>query len=274
VNVADEQIKWHGLGTGSGPTGVIVIHNTFVTPGHAIQTSTSATSHYMILRNNLWVGTPTDGRTIEWDAPIDHGDLDYDGFAPDGTMHFLGTANYASFAEMVAAGVFEPHGVLVSGTIFASLTPPTDYHTALPAPDAALATGSMAIDHGSPLVGLSYDGAAPDLGAIESGCAVPIYGIRPAGTDETNEPRGCGSAIVPGDDAGTIGLDSGTPGVDAGSIGIDASRADGGATPAASAGCGCRAGGASSARGLAWLGLVLFALRRRRHGLRETDRRS
>ncbi len=260
VNVADEQIKWHGLGTGSGPTGVIVMHNTFVTPGHAIQTATSATSHYMILRNNLWIGAPTDGRTIDWDAPIDHGDLDYDGFSPDGVMHFLGTGNYASFAAMQTAGVFEPHGVLLTGTVFASLTTPTDYHTMLPAPDATLATGSSAIDRGTPITGMDFMGIAPDLGALESGCAVPIYGIRPMGTDETNEPRGCGSVIVPMSDAGA-GVDAGS-GVDAGARTDSGARADGGtSTGPVSHGCGCRLGAPESSSGislaLAVLGLSL-----------------
>ncbi len=271
VNVADEQIKWHGLGSGEGPSGVIVLHNTFVTPGHAIQTSTSATSHYMILRNNLWIGAPTDGRTIEWDAPIDHGDLDYDGFMPDGEMHFLGTANYASFAEMVAAGTFEPHGVLLSGSVFLTLTVPTDYHAALPPPEPALAPGSPAIDRGVAITGMAFMGAAPDLGAVETGCAPVIYGIRPAGMDETSEPRGCGTAIVPMDDAGVMGVDSGVPGVDAGVVGIDVgprSDAGPGTTPPASGGCGCRLGGArdgeSAIGGLSLSFALAAACRRRR----------
>lgn len=267
VNVADEQIKWHGLGSGEGPSGVIVLHNTFVTPGHAIQTSTSATSHYMILRNNLFVGAPSDGRTIEWDAPIDHGDLDYDGFLPDGEMHFLGTATYASFDEMVAAGLFEPHGVLLSGPVFASLAVPTDYHAALPAPDATLASGSSAIDRGTPISGMAFLGAAPDLGALEAGCEVPIYGIRPPGVDETNEPRGCGSGVGPMDDAGVIGLDSGVPGVDGGVVGIDVGpRSDAGRTPPpATGGCGCRASGTRSSGALGLLALLLgLAARARR----------
>jgi hypothetical protein len=36
-----------------------------------------------------------------------------------------------------------------------------------------------------------FTGAAPDLGALERGCPSPIFGIRPAGTDESNEPLGC-----------------------------------------------------------------------------------
>jgi hypothetical protein len=37
----------------------------------------------------------------------------------------------------------------------------------------------------------AFTGAAPDLGALELGCPVPLYGPRPEGIDETNEPLGC-----------------------------------------------------------------------------------
>ncbi len=270
VNVADEQIKWHGLGSGEGPSGVVVIHNTFVSSGHAIQTATSATSHYFVLRNNLFVGAPTDGRTIDWDAPIDHGDLDYDGFAPDGTMHFLGTANYGSFAEMQSAGVFEPHGVLLTGAVFASLSAPSDYRPTLAPPDATLGAGSAAIDRGTPIAGMAFEGAAPDLGALELGCAVPIYGVRPVGVDETNEPRGCGSAVVPLPDGGLA--DGGAVAGDAGSSSASdgGPRADAGSAPTSSGGCGCRASGAGRAAPGAGVLLVLSAamLGRRRSARR------
>jgi hypothetical protein len=34
-------------------------------------------------------------------------------------------------------------------------------------------------------------GGAPDLGALELGCPVPLYGPRREGIDETNKPLGC-----------------------------------------------------------------------------------
>jgi hypothetical protein len=40
-----------------------------------------------------------------------------------------------------------------------------------------------------------FTGNGADLGALELGCDPPIYGPRPTGMDETNEPIGC---IPPG----------------------------------------------------------------------------
>ena len=59
-----------------------------------------------------------------------------------------------------------------------------------PAPDAT------AIDEGVVLPNIDdgFTGAAPDLGAIEAGCDAPIYGPRPMGMDETNEPVGLRAA--------------------------------------------------------------------------------
>ena len=47
-----------------------------------------------------------------------------------------------------------------------------------------------------PNVNDGYTGSAPDLGALERGCPIPIYGVRPVGIDETNEPYGCGGPTV------------------------------------------------------------------------------
>ncbi len=39
------------------------------------------------------------------------------------------------------------------------------------------------------------EGAGPDLGALELGCTLPIYGPRPAGVDESNQSFGCGTGL-------------------------------------------------------------------------------
>jgi hypothetical protein len=73
------------------------------------------------------------------------------------------------------------------------LTPPASYTETLDPPDAALDPASNAIDRGMILANVNDDftGAAPDLGALELGCPAPIYGPRPEGIDESNEPLGC-----------------------------------------------------------------------------------
>src|SRR5438445_368811 len=64
--------------------------------------------------------------------------------------------------------------------------------------DATLASGSNAVDAGLVLANVNdgFTGAAPDLGALEVGCPLPLYGVRPEGIDETNEPYGCGGPTV------------------------------------------------------------------------------
>jgi hypothetical protein len=41
-----------------------------------------------------------------------------------------------------------------------------------------------------------FTGSAPDLGALERGCPLPVFGVRPEGNDETNEAYGCGGPTV------------------------------------------------------------------------------
>ena len=72
------------------PSGIFILHNTFVSSGHAINLSTSATTHYFVLENNLFIGpaAPDQGKTVSWDGPIDHGTLDFNGYYPEGKFTF------------------------------------------------------------------------------------------------------------------------------------------------------------------------------------------
>gem|GEM_PF-3649898 len=199
VNVADEQMKFHGLGEGAGPSGVLAWNNTFVSPGIALQVSTYAASHNFEVSNNLFVGPSVlaGTRTVDWSAPIVGAIFDANGYYPDGGFRFDippdGSVNYPSFAAMQAAGM-ETDGRLLTQPIFASgLVAPGSYSETLSPPDVTLDAASNAIDAGVAIPGVTngYRGAAPDLGALERGCAAPIFGVRPPGIDETNEPVGC-----------------------------------------------------------------------------------
>jgi hypothetical protein len=198
VNVANEQIKVHGLGGSPGPepSGMIVLHNTFVSPALALNLQTSATSHFFMLANNIFVGpSPAGPRVVDWSSPIDGGTLDYDGWFPDGRFDFDAAGNHLSFAAMQAAGVLETHGVLLDASTFASgLAAPASFRETLIPEDVTLASGSPAVDSGLvlPNVNDGFTGAGPDLGALERGCPEPFFGVRPEGIDETNEPTGCG----------------------------------------------------------------------------------
>ena len=201
ANVGWEQLKFHAGGTPSGePSGMLVYHNTFVSPALALNLQTSATSHHFTIANNLFVGpSPAGARVADWTGPLDDGIFDYDGWFPNGTFDFHATGSWTSFAAMRSAGVLEPHGVLLVPPIFASgLVPPDSFRTTMTPPDATLDAASDAVDAGFllPNVNDGFTGAAPDLGALEVDCPSPLFGIRPEGVDETNEPTGCSAPTV------------------------------------------------------------------------------
>lgn len=300
VNVANEGMKLHALGATGGmplqvPVGVISMNNTFVAPYHAIQISTPNACLYTWVQNNLFVG-PTqpagamspNGRSVEWDTPIDPTTyLDYDGYWSDGNFELgYDMPDYTSFAAMVAAGKYEKHGVLLAGaSSFANgLVAPADHMALMQPQDVALSSSTPAIDKGLVVPGLSdvYRGAGPDMGALEVGCPEPIYGPRPDGVDETNEPRGCpmpggDGGVVSGGDSG-VSTDGGGSGSSGGSGGSGSSGGvgDGGGNGASggsgsSSGCGCRTGDAGAGVLGPWLTASAIALalarRRRKMGL-------
>jgi len=198
VNMAYEQLKFHGVGGDSGPSGVLVYHNTFVSPVMTLFLDTEATSHYFEIANNLFVGPAMPaGRVVDWLGPIDNGTFDDDGYFPDGAFRFNlppnGLVDFANFSDLQSGGI-ESHGVVLAPPIFANgLVPPPDYTSMVTPPDATLDAGSNAVDAGRVLPNINdgFQGGGPDLGALERGCPLPIYGIRPEGIDETNEPLGC-----------------------------------------------------------------------------------
>jgi hypothetical protein len=108
------------------------------------------------------------------------------GYFPDGGFTWnlpnAGYQNWPNFTTTKAAGVFESHGSLLTGAIFANaLTPPASYTSLLAPADTTLAPASSAIDRGLilPNINDGFTGSAPDLGALEAGCPAPIY-LRPA----------------------------------------------------------------------------------------------
>jgi MYXO-CTERM domain-containing protein len=252
VNVANEQMKFHANGTDE-PSGMLVFHNTFVSSGTALSLHDNATSHHFTIENNLFVSaTSATGRTMDWTGTIDDGTFDYDGFFPDGIVDFAyaatGYTKYASFdAARAAVPAFEPHGLLLVTPIFASgLTAPADYKTTLTPPDVSLATGSNAIDTGIVLSNINdgFMGAGPDLGAIETGCPTPVYGPRAVGTDETNEPTGCGGPANTGTGgASGAGGGGGTAGA------VNGGATSGGGTSSAGAGGTTGSGGSGAGGG-------------------------
>jgi hypothetical protein len=254
VNVADEQFKLHARGT--DPTvGAVIYHNTIVRATRAVQCSSANEPLYFTTANNLFVGPSVldpDNHVVRWDLPsVATAKMDYDGFYPDGQLEFgYGAAGttYANFAAMVAGGVYEAHGTLASGTVLGGLVGPPDWTVTQTAATPMLAAGGGAVDRGTVLAQIDDDmqGAAPDLGALEAGCDPPIYGPRPVGIDETNEPLGCTNNVTNGDNT-LFGDDAGNPG-----------------GPGAKAGGGCCRASDGGGNALPVLFVALIAWRRRR----------
>ncbi len=202
VNIVLEQMKFHALGgtPPREPSGILAYHNTFVSPGLALNLQTTAATHHFAVENNLFIGPdrPELGRVVDWTGNIDNGIFDYNGYYPDGVFRFRSGAlrNFPDFASLQAAGM-ETHGAVLAGPIFAGgLAAPTSYTVKLDPPDAALAENSTAIDRGLVLPNINdgFTGSAPDLGALEFGCTAPIYGPRPEGIDESNQSYDCNAA--------------------------------------------------------------------------------
>ncbi|MEO7097630.1 MAG: hypothetical protein ABI175_30490, partial [Polyangiales bacterium] len=122
---------------------------------------------------------------------------------------------YNAFAQVLAAAAFDAHSLLVDASTFAAGTiGPADWRAVVPPLDPSLGGSSLAIDRAAVLPNLN-EGTAPDLGALERGCDVPIYGVRPATIDEATQNVGCTVGGVP-DDGGLQGGDGPGAGTDSG----------------------------------------------------------
>jgi hypothetical protein len=273
VNVANEQMKFHALGgtPPQEPSGVLVYHNTFVSPTNALADHTSDASHHFVIENNLFVSAPSpDGRALDWTSPIDDGTFDYDGFFPDGIFDYDFGAGYQKLTSFAMARAtqpaFEPHGMLLVAPIFETgLVAPASYKTTLMPQDVTLAASSNAIDHGVVLPGINdaYTGTGPDLGALERGCATPVYGPRPEGQDDATEIFGCTAVSASPGSAGAGGTPamggarpggSGGSSGEGGAAGGSGARGSGGTTGAAGASSNSPGGGASGSNGASGTG--------------------
>jgi hypothetical protein len=162
--------------------------------------SARVASHHFEIANNLFIGpaTLTGTRVVDWIAPIDDARIDFNGYFPDAAFRFNlmpgGFVSYGNFAAMQADGVLEANGTVLTPPIFDSgLVAPASYTTSMAPADVIPTATSEAVDSATPLpnVATPYHGSAPDRGAVERGCPSPIYGVRPLGIDESNEPLGC-----------------------------------------------------------------------------------
>jgi hypothetical protein len=181
------------------PAGLLVYHNTVISE-HVIRDPHSNT-HF---RNNLFLGGDAPGRGIAAFANATaYSSYDYDGYRPNrgartqyawfspsaplAREYAPGAQDWRTFAtleELRSATGHEAHGVEVDYDVFENLKGPdgAQRHAVYHAGDLnfRLKAGGKAVDAGARLATVNDDftGAAPDLGALETGRPEPRYGPR------------------------------------------------------------------------------------------------
>ncbi len=178
--------------------GVFAFHNTIV--GEQVAGDPTSNMHY---RNNLFLGRDTPGRGVmTWSNATEAYSSDYNGFRPNrgvdaqyrwrapeegGTLYDPDPGAWRTFstlAEFRAATGQEMHGIEVGFDAFERMAgpDPSQRHAVYHATelDFRLKAGSKAVDAGAviPTVNEDFEGAAPDLGALEVGRPEPHYGPR------------------------------------------------------------------------------------------------
>lgn len=169
----------------------VLLHNTIVNggawPGDALICCNEDHLLRAFARNNLWISILSgqiwgfDGFSKDWRT-----DLDYDGFdwgAAPNPFVYAGVT-YPDLAGLTGASGQERHGIRIARDCFATFNVPGTPPTPVPPQVMTLATGCRAIDAGALLAGVNddYTGAAPDMGAHETGAAIASYGPRTAPT--------------------------------------------------------------------------------------------
>jgi hypothetical protein len=181
----------------ANPSGVIYYHNTFAAESAAAQ---SSNYHF---RNNLFLGSHPGKPIFSVDTFTGYTSSDFNGFRPnpgaedsfiwtgpaDGTIvEYSGrreTRKFANLAGYSKATGQDRHSVLIDYEVFVNVAQqdPNDITRIYRFEDLdfRLRPKSGAVDAGTILPNINDDftGKAPDLGALETGQAMPVYGPRP-----------------------------------------------------------------------------------------------
>lgn len=166
--------------------GVLLFHNTCLRSGPCwpIQPGTETVTD-ISSRNNLFIGTgeialDTSGRMIRCDFDNDG----YGGFA-GAFAKWNGTVFQTPLDAKAAGGPYRSTSIVINPAkcFTGGMLPPAmaDKEYATDALDFRLSLTADAVDKGIPLPNFSdgYLGNAPDLGALEAGGDLPVYGPRP-----------------------------------------------------------------------------------------------
>ena len=181
----------------SNPSGEIYYHNTFVAESDAAQ---SSNYHF---RNNLFLGWHPGKPIFSVNTFTSYTSSDYNGFRPNPgaadsfiwtgpaagiLVDYTGpreTRKFATLADYSRATGQDRHSVLIDYDVFVNVAQqdpndPTRIYR-FEDLDFRLRPKSSAVDAGLnlPNVNHNFTGKAPDLGALEAGQPMPLYGPRP-----------------------------------------------------------------------------------------------
>lgn len=174
------------------PSGLLVYHNTFAVANTARMESGWANTQ---MANNLFLGNQSTATGPLWTGnPTPRlSRLDYNGYGQTGCdkwfwvipaagrpYHAMGQIVFDSFAAFQNATGMETHGMDdLSNATLRSIAMPTTHHLELPGElDFGLRDDSPCLDRGMllPNINDGFAGQGPDLGALERGSALPVYG--------------------------------------------------------------------------------------------------
>jgi hypothetical protein len=196
---APKAVKHH-----SNPSGLIYYHNTFFCKVSAFceVTGSEPASNYH-LRNNLILASMPSETVFSVDTFTNYTSSDYNGFcpAPETEYPFIWNSppfekmkdytgsrverKFKTLAEYSQAAGPDKHSIVIDYNIFQKVIPPDPNNiTKVYKPedfDFRLKPDAPAVDAGCILPNINDDftGKAPDLGALEVGKPIPVYGPRP-----------------------------------------------------------------------------------------------
>jgi hypothetical protein len=190
---APKAIKHH-----SHPSGLVYYHNTFLCK---VAADTPASNYHF--RNNLVLGWMPSETIFSVDTFTNYTSSDYNGFRPDPGAEYSFTwksppfnllkdyvgqrvdRKFSTLSEYSKATGQDRHSILINYDLFQKVTPPDPNNITKTYGsegfDFRLKPDAAAVDAGCilPNVNDDFTGRAPDLGALEVGQPLPIYGPRP-----------------------------------------------------------------------------------------------
>ena len=179
----------------ANPSGVLYYHNTFITK---VIGTVGSNYHF---RNNLFLGWIPGETLFAVDTYTNYTSSDYNGFRPDPEAEYSfiwkspsfdkirdytnsrEDRKYKKLIDYIQDTGQDEHSVIVDYDTFQNVFPVDDVTKVykLEDLDFRLKPDSVAVDSGCilPNINDGFNGKAPDLGALEVGQLMPVYGPRP-----------------------------------------------------------------------------------------------